>query len=182
MRSVLSNSLIVFLVAGGCGSVALSQSAQSNGVNYPAKILPGQHNDETSYVMIDAPSAIAMREATPLSVDAAPEPKAIMVAPVPKRLGLQNEFQRNTECENGILRGKPCRVSWVRVLSESFFFLSAQHAGNIGMDHDTRVELGLLHPHAQIVEENIESFDRIDRKSTRLNSSHRSLSRMPSSA
>jgi hypothetical protein len=141
MRSVLSNSFLVFLVAGGCGSVAFGQSAQPNGVNYPAKILPSQHNDETSYLTIDAPSAISMREAMPLPVDAAPEPKAIMVAPVPKRLGLQNEFQRNTECESGILHGKPCRVSWIRVLGESFFFLSAQHAGNIGMDHDTRVEL-----------------------------------------
>jgi hypothetical protein len=104
-------------------------------------MLPAKHNDETSYLMIDAPSAIATRAAEPLLADAAPEPKATMTVPAPKRLGLQNEFQRNSECESGILRGKPCRVSWGRILGESLIFLAAQHGGNIAMDHDTRLEL-----------------------------------------
>jgi hypothetical protein len=142
MRSAISHFLLVLLMAGGCGSVvALGQSSQSSGVNYPAKMLPGQHNDETSYLMIDAPSAIATRKVEPELVDAAPEPRAVMIAPVPKRLGLDTEFQRSTECENGILRGKPCRVSWVRIVGESLIFLAAQHGGNIAMDHDTRLEL-----------------------------------------
>lgn len=64
-----------------------------------------------------------------------------MIAPSPKQLKLQSEFQRNTDCEEGTLRGKPCRVSWWRVLSESLFFLAAQHGGNIAMDSDTRDHL-----------------------------------------
>jgi hypothetical protein len=140
MRSALSKSLLVFVVAGGCRGV-VAQSTQSSTVNDPAKTLPASHNDDLSYLMIDAPSAIATREVEPEPVDVTPEPKAIMVAPVPKRLGLQSEFQRNTDCENGTLRGKPCRVSWVRVVGESLIFLGAQHGGNIAMDHDTRLEL-----------------------------------------
>jgi hypothetical protein len=87
-----------------------------------------------SYLMIDAPSAVAARE----SGDVASDSAAVMIAPSPRQLKLDNEIQRNTGCENGTLRGKPCRVSWSRVLSESLFFLSAQHGGNIAMDHDTR--------------------------------------------
>jgi hypothetical protein len=141
MRSALSKSLFVFLLAGRCGSVvALGQSDQLSGVNYPAKMQPVQHTDDRSYLTINAPGT-ATPEVSLQPVDAAPDPKATMVAPVPRRLGLQNEFQRNTDCENGTLRGKPCRVSWVRVLGESFIFLASQHGGNIAMDHDTRLEL-----------------------------------------
>jgi hypothetical protein len=89
---------------------------------------------ETSYLMIDAPSTITTRE----SENAASEAAAVMIAPSRTQLKLRSEFQRNTDCEDGSLRGKPCRVSWWRVLSQSFFFLSTQHLGNIAMDHDTR--------------------------------------------
>jgi hypothetical protein len=80
----------------------------------------------TPYVLIDASSVVGH------------EAGGVVIAPGAKQLKLQSEFQRNTDCENGTLRGKPCRVSWPRVLSQSFFFLSTQHLGNIAMDHDTR--------------------------------------------
>jgi hypothetical protein len=93
--------------------------------------------EDTSYLAIDAPSAVAERE----SAEAVHEAAGVMIAPTPKQVQLQNEILRNTDCENGTLHGKPCRVSWWRVLSQSFFFLATQHAGNIAMDHDTRLEL-----------------------------------------
>jgi hypothetical protein len=93
----------------------------------------GASND-TSYLMIDAPSAVAARE----SAEVSSETGGVLAVPRAKDLKLQSEFQRNTDCENGTLHGKPCRVSWWRVLSQSFFFLSTQHLGNIGLDHDTR--------------------------------------------
>lgn len=49
-----------------------------------------------------------------------------------------SEVDRNTACEEGELHGRPCRVSWGRLLGESLFFLAAQHGGNIAMDSDTR--------------------------------------------
>jgi hypothetical protein len=52
-----------------------------------------------------------------------------------------SDADRNTKCETGQLHGKPCRVSWPRVLGESRIFLSAQHGGNIWMDDDTRAQL-----------------------------------------
>ncbi len=54
---------------------------------------------------------------------------------------VSSEAQRNYDCENGVLHGKPCRVSWARVIPESFLFLATQHAGNIWMDKDTRYNL-----------------------------------------
>ena len=54
---------------------------------------------------------------------------------------LQSEEERNTACETGELHGKPCRVSWPRVLGSSLIFLAAQHGGNIWMDKDTRYAL-----------------------------------------
>jgi hypothetical protein len=86
------------------------------------------------YLMIDAPSPAAEREPGETATAAG----GVLIAPRPRQLKLDNEIQRNTGCESGTLRGKPCRVSWSRVLSESFFFLAAQHGGNIAMDHDTR--------------------------------------------
>jgi hypothetical protein len=59
-------------------------------------------------------------------------PGGILIAPITPQRKLQSEFERNTACENGTLRGKSCRVSWSRVLSQSVFFLAAQHGGNIG--------------------------------------------------
>jgi hypothetical protein len=91
-------------------------------------------SSDISYLTIDAPSAIGARE----SVEDSSETGGVLAAPHSKELKLQSEFQRNTDCESGTLHGKPCRVSWWRVLSQSFFFLSTQHLGNIAMDHDTR--------------------------------------------
>jgi hypothetical protein len=96
---------------------------------------PASARSDTSYLTIDAPSAIAAREAA----EAPSTNGGVVAAPRSKDLKLQSEFQRNTDCENGTLHGKPCRVSWWRVLSQSFFFLSTQHLGNIAMDHDTRL-------------------------------------------
>lgn len=54
---------------------------------------------------------------------------------------VESEAERNTACETGQLHGKPCRVSWPRVLGSSLIFLAAQHGGNIWMDDDTRHQL-----------------------------------------
>ena len=111
---------------GDLGTVA-NLSEQRLGETAPSKPAPS----DMSYLTIDAPSAIAAREAPS-------DTNGVIAAPRPKELKLQSEFQRNTDCENGTLHGKPCRVSWWRVLSQSFFFVSTQHLGNIAMDHDTR--------------------------------------------
>jgi hypothetical protein len=106
--------------------------------------------DSPSDSLVDAPSAVFSRTAATLdaatanaaTVDAA---AAGVVRPPPAKLTREekilSEAQRNTACEEGTLRGKPCRVSWSRLLGESFFFLAAQHGGNIAMDHDTRDQL-----------------------------------------
>lgn len=109
---------------------ALKGNSGSESVPPIAATLPA----DTSYLMIDAPSAVVERE----SVADTHETTGVMIPPTPRQLKLQSEIQRNTDCENGILHGKPCRVSWWRVLSQSFFFLSTQHLGNIALDHDTR--------------------------------------------
>ena len=49
-----------------------------------------------------------------------------------------SEIERNTQCENHELHGKPCRVSWVRVIGSSMLFLSMQHSGNLAMDSDAQ--------------------------------------------
>jgi hypothetical protein len=96
--------------------------------------------DFPSNSLVDAPSAIFLREAG--TADAA---AAGVVRPPPAKLTREekilSEAQRNTACEEGKLHGKPCRVSWPRVLGESFIFLAAQHGGNIAMDSDTRNQL-----------------------------------------
>jgi hypothetical protein len=90
--------------------------------------------------LVDAPSAIFLHEAG--TADAA---AAGVVRPPQAKLTrdekIQSEAERNTACEEGTLHGKPCRVSWSRLLGESFIFLAAQHGGNIAMDHDTRNQL-----------------------------------------
>ncbi len=58
-----------------------------------------------------------------------------------KELRLDSEIDRNTVCESGEAYARDCRVSWPRILASSFFFLSAQHGGNIGMDDDARYHL-----------------------------------------
>jgi hypothetical protein len=84
-----------------------------------------------------------------LSVIPVPDTAAegVLIAPTSSQLKLQRELARNTGCEDGTLHGRPCRVDWKRLLSESFFFLASQHGGNIAMDSDTRNQLkdGLIH-------------------------------------
>jgi hypothetical protein len=96
--------------------------------------------DGQSGSLVDAPSATLSRAAA-TKEDVA----AGVVRPSPAKLTREekilSEAQRTTACEEGKLHGKPCRVSWSRVLGESFFFLAAQHGGNIAMDHDTRNQL-----------------------------------------
>jgi hypothetical protein len=94
--------------------------------------------DDRAYLAIDAPSALPNPHAATTSAKTAPDTESTSVVLSTTQSKLQSEFQRNTQCETGVLRGKPCRVSWWRVLSQSFFFLSAQHLGNIAMDSDTR--------------------------------------------
>jgi len=94
--------------------------------------------------LVDAPCALSPR--TAVTVDAAaPAAAAGVVRPPPAKLTrdekVLSESERNTACEEGKLHGKPCRVSWSRVLGESFIFLAAQHGGNIAMDSDTRNQL-----------------------------------------
>src|SRR5207302_3200943 len=96
--------------------------------------------DVPSNSLVDAPSAILLREAG--AADAA---GAGVVRPPQARPSREekilSEAERTTACQEGRLHGKPCRVSWSRLLGESFFFLAAQHGGNIAMDHDTRDQL-----------------------------------------
>lgn len=56
-----------------------------------------------------------------------------------------DDAARNQACGTGQLRGKPCRVSWPRVLGSSLLFLGSQHGGNIWMDRDTRRQLTMGH-------------------------------------
>jgi hypothetical protein len=91
-------------------------------------------SEQPSYMTIDAPSAIAARESSGDTSETA----GVLNGSRANDLKMQNQFQRNSDCEDGTLRGKPCRVSWWRVLAQSFYFLSTQHLGNIGLDHDTR--------------------------------------------
>jgi hypothetical protein len=110
----------------------LAQAQQRSGSGASSSTsVPGE---QSSYMTIDAPSAVAARE----SSEAASESGGVLNGSRAKDLKMQSEFQRNTDCENGTLKGKPCRVSWWRVLAQSFFFVSSQHLGNIAMDHDTR--------------------------------------------
>jgi len=101
---------------------------------------------EVSGTLVDAPSAVLSRtKATVAAAQVDMDAAAGVVRPTPAKLTREekilSEAQRNTACEEGTLRGKPCRVSWSRVLGESFIFLAAQHGGNIAMDSDTRNEL-----------------------------------------
>jgi hypothetical protein len=120
-----------------------AQQPQETSFNQPAATASAGTNPSVS--LVDAPSATFSRAAT--TVDAPTEDAAAagVVRPQPAKLTreekIQSESQRTTACEEGKLRGKPCRVSWSRVLGESFIFLAAQHGGNIAMDSDTRNQL-----------------------------------------
>jgi hypothetical protein len=86
----------------------------------------------TPHLVINTPSETLLSDT---------EGGGVLIAPTSRQVKLQRELQRNTSCEDGTLRGKPCRVSWAHLLSESFFFLATQHSGNIAMDSDTRNQL-----------------------------------------
>jgi len=128
-----------------------AQQLQETSINQPMTTAFASANpsrlpvDAPSGSLVDAPSAVLPRAAA--TVDAAtPEAAAAgVVRPPPAKLTREekilSESERNTACEEGKLHGKPCRVSWSRVLGESFIFLAAQHGGNIAMDSDTRNQL-----------------------------------------
>ncbi|MBB5343521.1 hypothetical protein [Tunturibacter empetritectus] len=44
-------------------------------------------------------------------------------------------------CESGRIKGKACKVRWLPILWQSFEWLTAQHAGNILLDSETRNDL-----------------------------------------
>ena len=145
MRSILHSLPLLLLAAGGSGNfTALAQSRQTSAPVIPdtsssQQIAVPARAEDTSYLTIDAPSAVAAKQAeSNTGTEAGTDSSGVVSVPGSKQLKMQSEFQRNTDCETGMLHGKPCRVSWWRVLSQSFFFLSTQHLGNIAMDHDTR--------------------------------------------
>jgi hypothetical protein len=115
----------------------LTATTASTGAN-PSHSLP----DAPSVSRVDGPSAGFSSAASTMDDASA---TAGVVRPPPAKLTREekilSEAQRNTACEEGKLHGKPCRVSWSRVLGESFIFLAAQHGGNIAMDSDTRNQL-----------------------------------------
>jgi hypothetical protein len=98
-----------------------------------------------AYLDIDAPSAVMVRAAAAVAADAVAVDAGDGVPPATRselhEQKVASEAQRNTDCETGVLRGKPCRVSWIRVLGESVEMLAAQHGGNILLDKDTRTAL-----------------------------------------
>jgi hypothetical protein len=63
---------------------------------------------------------------------------ATKIAPVDREMARED---LNEGCETGRIRGKACKVHWLPILWQSFEFLTAQHAGNIVMDSDTRIDL-----------------------------------------
>jgi hypothetical protein len=134
MRPVLHSLSLLLLAASGWNSAAVAQSSAPvpPDVQTTRQVDIPSRPQDTSYLNIDAPSAVAAHRS---GTDSANDSSGILSVPNAK---MQSEYQRNTDCETGKLQGKPCRVSWWRVLSQSFFFLSAQHLGNIAMDHDTR--------------------------------------------
>jgi hypothetical protein len=122
-----------------CGTVS-TQTARAQALIAAVQVTPV--SDPT---LVDAPSATLSRAAdaaaiSAVAVDGAPgagdaTKATAAIRPVSKK---EAAAERNADCEAGVLRGKPCRVQWFRVLGESFLFLSAQHGGNIWMDKDTR--------------------------------------------
>lgn len=135
LRHVLCGVAIVL-----CPLIPAESHAQleRNGLQPASSSSVAPSTDDRAYLAIDAPSALPNPYLATTSPKAEPDSETTSVVLSTTQSKLQSEFQRNTQCETGVLRGKPCRVSWWRVLSESFFFLSAQHAGNIALDSDTR--------------------------------------------
>jgi hypothetical protein len=136
-RIVFNTSIVCLAVPLQAGAQQLQ--AASHEMNQPATV--ASVDIDPSGNLVDAPSAVLAHASRTEESAAA----AGVVRPPPAKLTRQekilSEAQRNSACEDGTLHGKPCRVSWGRVLGESFLFLAAQHAGNIAMDHDTRIQL-----------------------------------------
>lgn len=137
--------VLVLAVAGSLGSAAAYAGTADGGT-----VAPG------TAVLVDAPSAVMASWSAPRGdaeesetagwsqdTTAATQatPDALLTRGDRHRSKFEQEAQRNTECETGQLHGKPCRVSWPRVLGSSLIFMSAQHGGNILMDSDTRAAL-----------------------------------------
>jgi len=128
-----------------------AQQPQEASINQPTTTAFARSNPSRSPVdlssdsLVDAPSAVFSRAAATVDAATADAAAAGVVRPPPAKLTreekIQSEAERNTACEAGTLHGKPCRVSWSRLLGESFIFLAAQHGGNIAMDSDTRNQL-----------------------------------------
>jgi hypothetical protein len=136
-RLIASHAAIMFLALP---LHAAAQQLQETSINQPTTTAFANANPPRLPVDLDdAPSAVLSHEASTA------EAAAGVVRPPPAKLTpnekILSESERNTACEEGRLRGKPCRVSWSRVLGESFIFLAAQHGGNIAMDSDTRNQL-----------------------------------------
>ncbi len=134
MRALCRHLSLLFVAVVGSSPLAIAQIGSTSNHAPPAPI-------DTAYLTIDAPVPMAPHESASASDNSTAEGAAVIIAPTPKQLRLQSEIQRNSDCETGVRRGKPCRVDWARLLAESLFFVGAQHGGNIGMDHDTRVQL-----------------------------------------
>lgn len=114
-------------------AVPASAMAQVTTGNPPAS---ASVSDQTTAPLVDAPSATLPAATTSVTSAGAPGTPSSS-----HERRVDSEIERNTACESGELRGKACRVSWARVLASSFFFLSAQHGANIGMDDDARSHL-----------------------------------------
>ena len=120
----------------GFATLGLPAVAQREG-GLAADEAPGIVEVAAVPVDVDAPSTVLAEMRVQQQTSAA---ASIKVDPEDAARHM-TEAQRNTACETGAVRGRPCRVSWARVLGESFLFLSAQHGGNIFMDRDTRLNL-----------------------------------------
>ncbi len=128
-----------------------AQQPQENSIDQPITTAFASANpsrlpvDPSPDSLVDAPSAVFSHAAAPVNAVAPEAAAAGVVRPPPAKLTrdekILSESERNTACEEGRLHGKPCRVSWPRVLGESLFFLATQHGGNIAMDSDTRNQL-----------------------------------------
>jgi hypothetical protein len=91
----------------------------------------------------DAPSAMTEKSEDGFQQYSAADLSNSRMEAARRKARFDAEAKRNTDCENGKASevGESCRVSWSRVLGESFLFLSSQHGGNIWMDTDTRYNL-----------------------------------------
>src|SRR5258708_36761163 len=105
-----------------------AQQPQETSFNQQAAAASAGANPSVS--LVDAPSATFSRAAA--TADA---PATGAVRPPPAKLTreekIQSESQPSTACEEGRLRGKPCQVSWSRLLGGAFTFLAPHHARNL---------------------------------------------------